>query len=298
MAQNSQDFSRLLGCPNFYSLYFGADYFFFQGNSLPAYFSIPPSLPGQTPYNYVLDNSLLRIDVASVYNIFITTPFGNQANGSLWTLIYEWQCYLLIAIFLSFGLKKYPRVVLPILLVTFGLIAYLVDNNSNILESLSPSLLLDKATFIFGMGFLAGACIAAFSELIPSSIFLAVLCGVTVVLTLEFGKFHFIGVPAFAYLIFFISGILPASIKKIGQKNDYSFGIYIYGYLVQQTLALLGIYKFGLVPYVFCSFVITFGFAWLSWNYIEKKCMALKNRGLGLGINYWMRRFQLLRTNA
>jgi peptidoglycan/LPS O-acetylase OafA/YrhL len=63
--------------------------------------------------------------------------------------------------------------------------------------------------------------------------------------------------------------------------------VYIYGFLVQQLLSWLGVNRWGYLPYVFVSLVISFAFAWLSWHGIEKHAMSLKDRGPGRGIPHW-----------
>ena len=45
-----------------------------------------------------------------------TTPYGREVgasafNGSLWTLSYEWQCYLIVAALVAFGVLKNARIV-------------------------------------------------------------------------------------------------------------------------------------------------------------------------------------------
>jgi peptidoglycan/LPS O-acetylase OafA/YrhL len=85
----------------------------------------------------------------------------------------------------------------------------------------------------------------------------------------------------------YLGARLPKQLHWIGAKNDYSYGIYIYGFLVQQVLAYMGCYKLGYFPYVLIALVITFGFAWISWHLVEKRAMALKSRGPGRGWAYW-----------
>jgi peptidoglycan/LPS O-acetylase OafA/YrhL len=61
------------------------------------------------------------------------------------------------------------------------------------------------------------------------------------------------------------------ALTKIKLKNDYSYGIYLYGYLVQQTIA----YFFTLTAYqsMLLAFPITIACGMLSWHLIEKRCL-------------------------
>jgi peptidoglycan/LPS O-acetylase OafA/YrhL len=119
---------------------------------------------------------------------------------------------------------------------------------------------------------------------------LAAAAAMAIVATLAFGWFSVIGYPALAYLVLWLAASLPRSFQWIGRKNDYSYGIYIYGWLVQQFTALLGWYHWGYWPWVVSSLALAFGFAWLSWHGVEKHALALKDAGPGRGIRYWYSR--------
>jgi peptidoglycan/LPS O-acetylase OafA/YrhL len=66
-------------------------------------------------------------------------------------------------------------------------------------------------------------------------------------------------------------------IRKFNQYGDYSYGIYIYAWPVQQSVVALisGINVLELCIY---SFIITLLLSYLSWHCIEKKALKLKGR--------------------
>ena len=105
--------------------------------------------------------------------------------------------------------------------------------------------------------------------------------------TLLVGGFSSIGQVAFVYAILYLAVALPKAVQWIGNTNDYSYGIYIYGFLVQQVLAYLGVHRWGYWPYVVLTLVIAFGCAWLSWHLVEKRALRLKSVGPGKGIRHW-----------
>jgi len=61
-------------------------------------------------------------------------------------------------------------------------------------------------------------------------------------------------------------------------RHDYSYGLYLYGYPVQQSLIALGIATPGLL--FGAATVVTLGCAALSWHVVERPCLELKRRGL------------------
>ena len=73
----------------------------------------------------------------------------------------------------------------------------------------------------------------------------------------------------------------------IGQKNDYSYGVYLYGWVMQQVLAFLGVASLGYWPFAILSLIAAFGCAWVSWHLVEKQALRLKSWGPGRGIQHW-----------
>jgi len=77
------------------------------------------------------------------------------------------------------------------------------------------------------------------------------------------------------YLILYAALVLPLGRFRELISGDYSYGIYIYAYPIQQAVAT--VWK-GITPgpMFVCSFVITFMFAYLSWHLIESRALTLK----------------------
>lgn len=93
-----------------------------------------------------------------------------------------------------------------------------------------------------GLVFLIGATFAAYSRNIVFNDLLAALSIITVGVTLRYGGWNIFGYPALVYGILWLAARLPKEIQWIGAKNDYSYGMYVYGFLVQMCTASLGWY--------------------------------------------------------
>ena len=64
-------------------------------------------------------------------------------------------------------------------------------------------------------------------------------------------------------------------IYNIGEKiGDLSYGIYIYGFPVQQTLMYY--FKLNYLELMVYSLIISYIFAYFSWHLIEKNALRLK----------------------
>ena len=66
----------------------------------------------------------------------------------------------------------------------------------------------------------------------------------------------------------------------ITRHGDYSYGLYLYGYIIQNILFYYGIHMMGLVIFMMTSILFTAPFAIISWNFVEVKALKLKNPAL------------------
>ena len=256
------------------------------GREIAAYFTPGGGL------TYFLSNFRLRIGTWGIHDIFATTtPYGETAgisvfNGSIWTLIYEWNCYLMIAVLVLFGVLLNARIIVPIMTAFYFLLQVMALVNPDTIALIAPQL-ANTFGITLTFTFLLGSTLAVYSKRVPYDDRLGILSALVLLVTLRYGGFMLIGTIAGAYLVMYLAARLPASVQWIGKKNDYSYGVYIYGFLVQQVLAYLGVFRLGYVAFVAISLVITFGFAWLSWHGVEKWAMRLKNWGPGRGVRHW-----------
>ncbi len=239
------------------------------------------------PITYVTDNAMLDIRQWGIHDIFAgTTPYGPALNGSLWTLAYEWRAYLVVAVLLAAGaLKRLPGAVVATAVFAYG---------ANVVFELRPALaaqifpwLANKQTLTLTLAFFIGATAAIFAKRIVLDGRIAIAAGLVVVATLALGAWVLLGYVAFAYVVFYLAASASAPWRRIGAKNDYSYGMYVYGFLIQQVTAYLGWYRWGYVPWVAATIAITAICAFASWHVIEKPALSLKSRGPGKGLSYW-----------
>lgn len=260
-----------------------------QGAGLAEYFRFAPN----GPFNYVSANWTLNIGTYGIYDLLAnSTPYGREIhgsafNGSIWTLIYEWRAYVLIGIFVAFGVLTKAKVIVPIVTGFLFIAQVVLIVSPQSLATISP-LINDQYAVSLTLTFMYGACLAIYSKKIPFSWGLGILSFAVLLYTLRYGGFALIGTPAGVYFVMFLGAALPKALHRVGLKNDYSYGVYIYGFLVQQVLAQLGLYKLGYFPYVLASVIVSYGLAWLSWHGVEKWAMSLKDWGPGRGWRYWL----------
>lgn len=247
---------------------------------------------GGTALGYLVGNWDLTIRQWGIFDIFTdTTPYGLMVgssvfNGSLWTLQYEWGAYLLIALLVLFGAMKYSKVLIPAFLLLSVIAQSMRLGGSTGFTALYP-VFADGLMVNLLTAFLWGALFAVYADRIWVDDRLGLLAFAVTSYSLLFGGFGVVGFPAFAYFLLWVSVRFPTWVKRIGAENDYSYGIYLYGFLIQQLLAYFGWHHLGYALYTLAALAITVLLAMASWHLLEKPALAIKDRGPGRGLRYW-----------
>ncbi len=218
--------------------------------------------------------------------VFASNPDKATVNGSLWTIPFEIGCYALMSMAIISGCIKTRRRML------MSFFAFLVGYY--LLHAMVPDLTPDTPVhnyvngFITARGgsgnlyfyFVAGSCLYVFKDSIPVSLPLAVLAGAVVefngFVSLESARVLVLAFPI-AYLTAYI-GLLPIPKLPLYSKGDYSYGVYLYAYPLQQSLVALLPGRFTILSHFVCSMVVTTCVAMLSWHCIEKPILRLRKR--------------------
>lgn len=231
---------------------------------------------GELEYHRLLTDSL-KLGLMALPPTFEHNAFPNNVNGSLWTIRYEFICYLLLALMGVMGiLRRYQHIVL--LLFTMVLLLYVAQGttlNGSFVEGFWERL-GNWPRFL--ASFLAGVLLYLYRDKIPYSQGLFVVAGLAF-LVCAFGlRLGALATPLFgSYCVLYLAFSRRLPMQSFGKYGDFSYGIYLYSFPVQQLLALyFGQVLEGLSMFVF-SMMISLVFAWLSWRFIEEPCLALKH---------------------
>jgi peptidoglycan/LPS O-acetylase OafA/YrhL len=128
----------------------------------------------------------------------------------------------------------------------------------------------------FGLMFLTGACLYAFRYSVPASGWMAGIAAAAVPLAGYLPDYRLVAAPALAYLVFWIGSRLRH--PRWTRTTDLSFGLFLFGFPVQQTLLVLGWTSLQPLAFFAVSFLATAPFALLSWFAVERPAMDLKRR--------------------
>ncbi|QRR03174.1 acyltransferase family protein [Dyadobacter sandarakinus] len=235
-----------------------------------------PYLLNKQVRTYIPNNLRLYRLQYGIPGIFDQNPHKSAINGSLWTIPFEFTMY--IAVSLLFFIKRKRTIVIVVLLVAYLVLAKLDVFNFTEIQQWK-FFILDWYLIELGVYFAAGSLLAAvrIADIPPRYL--------TIILALSLGMFVYAtGKPIFSFasvtllpVIVLSIGLLPIyGITHVADRvGDLSYGIYIYGFPVQQTL----VYYFGMdhATLIFPSLIIAAMFAYLSWHWVEAPALRLKN---------------------
>lgn len=219
---------------------------------------------------YIVRNfALVRVqsDVAG------TTAEGFHAaggwNGSLWSLPFEFSCYLIIAML---GVPAWlRRTKLPIFLAAAAILAANAAQQFGLIDADGYVV---KRSLAFGLFFFGGAVLWALSDWIPSGWVFASTSAISLVICAYMGVTspRWCALPL-AYLCIWLGIRLP--LDKIGAENDVSYGVYLYAFPIQQLLVFAGLTWGGPLFFTFVAAALSIGIAYISCRLIEQPAMRL-----------------------
>ncbi|UUO01971.1 acyltransferase [Mycolicibacterium novocastrense] len=236
------------------------------------------SLPSQI--GYVLKNGTLVPLQASIDGTPATAI--QTWNGNLWTLLFEALCYALVAA-LGFMRLLNKWFVLAAFVATlawsqmlppWSVFGEMMETG----EPISPEtfmVLIQAVTARLLIMFLAGALLYLFRDHIPASWSLVAVAAVVVVASTLVPNYRSLAAIPLAYVLVVSGALIRHRVFQL--PTDLSYGVYIYGFPLQQLLLFAGLDVHPLL-FALISVAVTLPMAALSWFFVEKPALRLKNR--------------------
>jgi peptidoglycan/LPS O-acetylase OafA/YrhL len=240
------------------------------------------------PFGYFIHNWTTNVGQGVIGDTLAGAAIADF-NGSLWTLKYELACYVLISVLALVGVLRRARIVVLLLAVAgMTVIGFDFVREPTIPGPLAPAgstfsvpvagVYLTLYVVVYTTAFLLGATAELFRERLPINDLLGWASLVAVLAAIYF-RLPVLGpaLLAYSYLLLWAAIRLPKVFHRVGRRNDYSYGVYIYAFLVQQSLAIAGVPRLGMAAYLGLTLVLTLGVAALSWHLVEKQSLKLKD---------------------
>jgi peptidoglycan/LPS O-acetylase OafA/YrhL len=207
-------------------------------------------------------------------NVFQGNPYP-KVNSSMWTIVHEFRCYLLVAILgVIGGLNRATG-----WLVMSGVV-FFVHNLP--LAICFPQLSVEFAHHLSDLirlltFFCAGGCFYLLRDRIRYTKKYALLAlGMAIFSLFSERLLHLILPTLGGYGFFWFAFLKIPSLKWFHTASDISYGIYLYGWPTEKLLIW---YFPALSPWAvfICAVGITAVCGFSSWHLVEKPCLRLRN---------------------
>lgn len=204
--------------------------------------------------------------------VFEGNPRAGLVNMSLWTLTGEFYCYLLMAAAMLTRLA-YSRTGFTIAMAAITL--YLAVENH--ITGMSIPYRGPYNTHVIVYYFLFGALFFHWKHIIPARLGFFVASIPLSYLLLKYDELIYVAPIALVYGTLFF-GLLPLPKFAALSSGDYSYGLYLYGFPVTQSVLALWPGLFVKRPLLLMpvAFLATVVIAVLSWRGIERHALGLK----------------------
>lgn len=215
--------------------------------------------------------ALLRLGMRfDLPGVFLDTPYPRVLNGSLWTIPLEISCYLAL---LGAGLLRVLNFRWLSLAIFAGLAVHFFGMDPATVKII-PYYRLE-----YGLFFGFGACLWLFRDYWQARRAggaALMLVGFAVAICLhEYTIACLLTVP---YTCVVCGAASTPVLRRCGRFGDFSYGMYIYAFPVQQTLIWASHARWPLMAYLASSVTATLLLAYGSWHLLEAPALRLKPR--------------------
>ena len=234
--------------------------------------SVGPYLQDGATWSYLKTATALNIKF-TLPGVFADNPLPNAINGSLWSLPYEIKCYIVLVVLSLLPLSLKTKSLVAVLLLLVAVVARPATPALGIFDAFAG---LDFYDSKLGLSFAVGVVFAAWKDKVTPpgwlGLVLMVLATFAPHSALQMAAWV-VGLSVLVLWLALYGKWLPAVPARMG---DWSYGMYLYGFPVQQWLAHGHAHQWGMGWFVLASTLTTLVLAGLSWNLIEKPAMRWK----------------------
>jgi peptidoglycan/LPS O-acetylase OafA/YrhL len=200
--------------------------------------------------------------------VFSHNPVGRHLNGSLWSLRYELLMYVMVGVL---GVLRLLRLSTCIVLTIAGMAAVYFE------DALRPLGEFQQWTWLLGF-FASGMALYFLRDRIVFSTRWALVALAALVLFTATGRLILLFPLAGAYVALWFARRYDAWLDYSRWCGDLSYGIYIYGWPLEQFVFWLSGGKAAWWQVFLGALPLILGAAWLSWRLVENPALRWGRR--------------------
>ena len=196
-------------------------------------------------------------------------------NGSLWTIPYELTMYAVLGV-LFFTIRRRIAAVLWVCFLVLLLLQQIFLTADNFTF---PFIYLSAHYFIvFGYCFFCGAAMNGWKHRLSSFPRMGLIALIVFGLSIFLCTYHIVFLILLLPPVTVIIGDSdsPAFTARFGRYGDFSYGLYLFGFPVQQIVYTAIGNRFSIPVTFFICLLCTLPIAMLSWFLVEKRFLKLK----------------------
>ncbi|GEC51586.1 peptidoglycan/LPS O-acetylase OafA/YrhL [Bradyrhizobium japonicum] len=200
--------------------------------------------------------------------VFLHNPLPDLVNAQLWTVPYELWCYVILALLAVLTICFNRVAFLGVMVIAqIGLIGYDIYRWDEVPIQLRPHLLV--------FCFLAGVGFYLWRDKVPFNRTVCLLALVLCAAGMATGRGDALAPVPAAYVACYL-GLMNPPRSWIVSSGDYSYGLYLYGFVIQQCVAAFGPPVQHWYLNLLISLPLAFGVAVASWHLVEKRALRLR----------------------
>jgi peptidoglycan/LPS O-acetylase OafA/YrhL len=206
--------------------------------------------------------------VFTLPGVFETNPYPKAVNGSTWTLPLEICCYACLAISGLLNFLRHPKIIFTSVIIIAIYQFWYYGAETNTVRNLRME---------YGLSFCVGMLMWLYRNIWESrrSIVTAATM-VAGILIYCLGQRLLSSLVIVGPLVVMFGTTSTPILRRFGRFGDFSYGVYIYAFVVQQVIIMYIGSNVPLELHLGMTVIISFICAFLSWYFVEKPALGLK----------------------